>query len=109
MKIIGRTETGYLAQITEDEIFLICGAGRYPKLSTDEIKGKAASLTGRRGVHEFIPTNTEINIIMGFDFAATIQSKRRSAIKAVQELREIADLLESPPKLICEPNAPPEA
>ena len=109
MRIVGRTDEGYLAQITEDEIHLICGAGRYPAYCDDDTKTKALSMTGRKSFRDHIPTNTTIEILKGFNLASEIRDKRKSALKAAKELREIADLLESPPKLICEPDAPPEA
>lgn len=99
MKIVGTMDGGYLAQITEDEIAIITGFGRYPHYGSDDKKRAYAEATGRKddrfGSSGKIPTNTIIAVRKGVDYAATVHEKIKTARKTAKELRELADLLNS--------------
>ena len=97
MKIVGRIDGGYLAQITDDEIGVITGFGRYPTYGSEDKKAAFKKATGRDGRNnDAIPTNTIINVIGGIEYISGIRSRLLTAKKTARELREIADMLESP-------------
>lgn len=91
MKIIGNTDAGYLAQISETEIGIILGYGRCPTYG--ESKEPFLSATNRVREDQKIPTNTELDVRKGFDYLAELKEKTISAEKCARSLREIADLI----------------
>lgn len=103
MKIIGRTDTGYLCQISETEIGIITGNGKYPEYGKPEAKDKYKKDTGRQSLNDKIPTNTEINVVAGLDYIETIRGKLITTRKTAKELRELADMLDNPVPTIIEP------
>jgi len=110
MKIVGRTDDGYLAQITVEEIGVITGFGKYPMYGRDEDKARFARAIGTKTVHEKIPTHTIIDIIVGVDYIAKVRGKIKTAKKTASELRELADMLDNAiPAIIIPPSEEPNA
>lgn len=93
MKVVGRTDTGYLVQITETEIGIIMGYGRYPEYGNRKDEFRKATGRERDNV---IPTNTEIQVVAGLDYINKIFDRLKTAKKTAGELRELADMLENP-------------
>lgn len=91
MKIVGNTDAGYLAQISEAEIAIILGFGRHAMYG--DTKEPFLKATGRDRESQRIPTNTELEVLKGFDYLAALKEKTISAEKCARSLREIADLI----------------
>lgn len=110
MIIVGTTDRGYLAQISEEEIGVITGFTKYP-LYGDEIKKREFfKATGRTENYTKIPTNTEIQVIKGADYLQTVTDKLKTARKTAKELRELADMLDNPlPMTIAPPLQEPSS
>jgi hypothetical protein len=105
MKIVGKTDGGYLCQITEEEIGVITGFGRYPQFGDEERKKGFAKATGRSEMRNLdIPTNAEIQITAGIDFIEGIRSRLITSKKAAASLRELADMIENPIPTILAPS-----
>lgn len=102
MKVVGKTDGGYLCQISEYEIGVITGYGSYPRGGEDKSK-RFAKATGRDTASVPIPTNTEIQILMGLQYIEGIRSKVRTVGIAAAALREMADMLDKPLPTVLEP------
>jgi hypothetical protein len=90
MKIVGTTDTGFLAQITLDELGLIMGFGRHPLYNATKDKFKEA--IGLDDRHN-IKTGTVIKIVEGFDYLTVLKDKQSTAKKCASTLRELADMI----------------
>ena len=93
MKIVGRTDNGYIAQVSETELGIIMGYGRYAEYGKrkDEFKNNL-----NKDCNGTIKTNTEIRVVSGLDYLQTIREKIKTAQKTAKELRELADMLDNP-------------
>lgn len=90
MKIVGTTSTGFLAQITLDEIGLILGFGPYALYGdTGKAFKEAVGIDDRRD----IKTGTEIKITTGFDYLRKLKENSTKAKVCADTLRQIADLI----------------
>ena len=85
MKIVGKTDNGFLVQISETEIGIVAGFGRYPRYD-DKRKEEFISL---------LRTNVEIPVVVGLEYITKVSDRIKSARKAADELRELADMLDS--------------
>lgn len=90
MKIVGTTDTGFLAQITLDEIGLITGFGFHPLYRDNKSAFREA--IGLDDRHN-IKTGTEIKITTGFDYLRTLADQQTKAKTCAATLRQIADLI----------------
>ena len=104
MKIVGKTDTGYLAQITEVEIGVITGFGKYPQYGDDTQKRAFGAATGRiyPGL-DIIPTNTEIQVVKGLEYIEAVKERVVTAQKTAKALRELADMLDNPLPVVLAP------
>jgi hypothetical protein len=95
MKIIGRTETGYLAEMTEKDIGSILG-----ETWLGSSDGKALLLglglmrRGSYGSDEMNLVGGTIPVSARFERAVDIERKSAECVKAADTLRALADLLE---------------
>jgi hypothetical protein len=90
MKIVGTTDSGFLAQITLDELGIIMGFGKYPLYGDTKTKFKdAAGLDDRHN----IKTGTVVKITTGFDYLEQLKEKQTKAKACASTLRELADLI----------------
>ena len=95
MKIVGKTDQGYLCQITETEIGIITGFGLYPTYG--ESKEAFYLATGQKkngyGSPNGIPTDTEINVVGMHSYIQQLKDKQKTAKKLAKELIEIAEMI----------------
>jgi hypothetical protein len=97
MKIVGKTDGGYLCQISRYELGIIMGFGRYPEYG-DTKDAFYEALGGKEP-----PTNSEINVITGDEYLRGVHDKILSARKTANDLRQLADMLDNPVPIIIEP------
>jgi len=110
MKVVAKTDKGYLVQISYEELGVITGFGKYPAYGSDEKKAKFCKAVGIKDSHSTIPTDTVIEVISGVDYIARIRNKATTVKKTANELRELADLLDkSIPDILIPPAEEPNA
>jgi hypothetical protein len=91
MKIVGRTDDGYLAQVRIDELALIMGFGHSAFYGKTAEPFKMALGISREG--ETVRTGTEIEIRTGFDYLRTLTENQAKARACAATLRQIADMI----------------
>lgn len=105
MRIVGKTDKGYLCQINIPEMGCIMGFGRYPEYGSEADKLAFNKAIGKSDRYNDIPTNTDIQILEGFMYLEQVREKTKTAKSTAKALRELAEMLENPiPATI----APPE-
>ena len=105
MRVVGKTDKGYLCQITVDEMGMIMGFGKYPSYGSEEKKQAFRKALGKSDRMEEIPTNTDIQIHVGMDYIESVRSRIKTAKSAATALRELAEMLESPAPTVILPPA----
>ena len=107
MKIVGKTDKGYLCQVSETEIGIVTGYGKYPTYG--DRKDDFYRATGRaRGEHS-IPTDTEIAVVEMHSYIRELRSKQQKAKQLAHTLVELAEMITSGlPEVSIVPSSPAE-
>jgi hypothetical protein len=108
MKIVGRTDDGYLAQISDGEIGICLGFGPYPSYGdTKEAWYKATSQDSR---NPGIKTGTKIDVYAAHNYLRTLAEKQEQAKVCASVLRQLADMITTGlPAVVIPPQPSPEA
>jgi len=113
MKIVGRTDNGYLCQISEEEIGIITGFGRYPTYGDRKEDFYRATgrpkPTGSYGSYGEIPTDTTINVSEMHSYIRDLREKENKAKQLARTLTELAEMITSGlPTIAIAPTKPEE-
>lgn len=88
MKIVGRTDTGYLVEATEAELANIAGHA-YPNQAPWAELTKSTGYGGAKP----IPTGTKIEVTKRFQHLEVLQRREKEVRDAAATLRALADLM----------------
>lgn len=95
MKVLGKTTKGYIVEITVEEIGVVTGFGKYPLYGPTDQQKAFRQAVGLSRDGQTIPSGAEIAVIAGLDFIEALRSKTLLTQKTANDLRQLADMLDT--------------
>jgi hypothetical protein len=106
MKVVGRTDEGYLVQISESEIGICLGLGPYPNYGDTTLAWQRATGLAE---NQYIKTGTVIDVRAAHAYLETLRDNQTKARGCADVLRQLADMITSGlPKVVIPPAEPIE-